>query len=223
MLVDEKKNGETQDGGPDSESGAEKVPAQPTKAILVPLKLLEKSKEAGTAKGLNLAQGNVCLRFKPVPRESAKAESEAVPDVARRGRPRKVLRSPEKECEGSTASTDPERKESSAVVDSNISHKIIKAMIDSTKTGDPEPVKRPRGRPPKRRSSELSAPRDRRASSSSEERLVFSVRVRSPDTREGDATSRPLTRASLGKDFPSAKKRSWIDLEKELEPELDSE
>lgn len=36
-------------------------------------------------------------------------------------------------------------------------------------------------------------------------------------------TSRPLTRGALGKDFPSAKKRSWIDVEKELEPDLEHE
>lgn len=30
---------------------------------------------------------------------------------------------------------------------------------------------------------------------------------------------RPLTRGALGKDFPSAKKRSWIDIERELEPD----
>lgn len=36
-------------------------------------------------------------------------------------------------------------------------------------------------------------------------------------------TNRPLTRGALGKDFPSAKKRSWIDVEKELEPDLEHE
>lgn len=37
-------------------------------------------------------------------------------------------------------------------------------------------------------------------------------------SRLSDRNSRrPLTRGALGKDFPSAKKRSWIDVERELE------
>ena len=43
--------------------------------------------------------------------------------------------------------------------------------------------------------------------------------VCSPDMdQEGGTGSgkRPLTRGALGKDFPSAKRRSWIDVEKEL-------
>ncbi|CAN9507688.1 unnamed protein product [Ophioblennius macclurei] len=44
-----------------------------------------------------------------------------------------------------------------------------------------------------------------------------------PSTKKELKGTRPLTRASLGKDFPSAKKRSWIDLEKELESDADNE
>ncbi|XP_061785343.1 MAX gene-associated protein isoform X1 [Nerophis lumbriciformis] len=45
-----------------------------------------------------------------------------------------------------------------------------------------------------------------------------------PADYSGDGNkSRPLTRASLGKNFPSAKRRSWIDLEMEMELEPDSE
>ncbi|XP_071768542.2 MAX gene-associated protein, partial [Centroberyx gerrardi] len=54
--------------------------------------------------------------------------------------------------------------------------------------------------------------------------------LKSPDTKSKNSPSmapqlgginalRPVTRGALGKDFPSAKKRSWIDVEKELEME----
>ncbi|KAM4633750.1 MAX gene-associated protein [Polymixia lowei] len=53
--------------------------------------------------------------------------------------------------------------------------------------------------------------------------------TKSKDSPAGDSqlrrvsATRPVTRGALGKDFPSAKKRSWIDVEKELEPEAEAE
>lgn len=86
-------------------------------------------------------------------------------------------------------------------------------------TGDsPLLLKRGRGRPPKRSSSEgLWNPPV----------IQGSVTPKSEDIPERfskeSRKARPLTRAALGKDFPSAKKRSWIDIEKELEQDTDSE
>ncbi|MEQ2170488.1 hypothetical protein GOODEAATRI_000692 [Goodea atripinnis] len=92
----------------------------------------------------------------------------------------------------------------------------------------PTSVKRGRGRPPKKkvvegRSSAVKRPRS--PDSNDYTPIKFSMAsLKSPNspTSQGEGfTSRPFTRASLGKDFPSAKKRSWIDVEKELEPDLE--
>lgn len=87
-------------------------------------------------------------------------------------------------------------------------------------TGDsPVLLKRGRGRPPKRSSSEglWIPPVVQRGS-------VTPKSVDIPDHFSKESRkARPLTRAALGKDFPSAKKRSWIDLEKELERDNESE
>ncbi|KAF7656799.1 hypothetical protein LDENG_00035930 [Lucifuga dentata] len=117
------------------------------------------------------------------------------------------------------------------------------------------PVKRPRGRPPKKKwrvgcpaAGARAQPKNttpinrtpitQTGSSLSQSSQPVSSPVRQPDgmkspnvrakesppgnVRAGDiATSRPLTRGALGKDFPSAKKRSWIDVEKELEQEFE--
>ncbi|XP_035472963.2 MAX gene-associated protein isoform X1 [Scophthalmus maximus] len=96
----------------------------------------------------------------------------------------------------------------------------------------PMPVKRGRGRPPKKKKKSahpwgVVAREGKSLSNSNEDSPVrVSSRFKSPDknTLTGDMnTSRPLTRGALGKDFPSAKKRSWIDLEKDLEPEIEFE
>ncbi|XP_037837560.1 uncharacterized protein magl isoform X2 [Kryptolebias marmoratus] len=100
------------------------------------------------------------------------------------------------------------------------------------KAGRPAGGKRCRGRPRKKRASDLKNAAKRDSSDydyddddDDDSPVRFSNRsykAATSTTPEGEAyTSRPLTRGSLGKDFPSAKKRSWIDVEKELEPELE--
>lgn len=89
----------------------------------------------------------------------------------------------------------------------------------------PSTVKRGRGRPPKKGSANSSSKQSASDDDNTDSPIRFSIgSYKSPDSTqfEGDVyTSRPLTRGSLGKDFPSAKKRSWIDMERELEPDLD--
>lgn len=122
----------------------------------------------------------------------------------------------------------------------------------------PVPVKRGRGRPPKKKRGQVGcraaaagaepksttpinrSPGTQTESSPSKSSQPVSSPVRQPhgfkspnikpkdsppeNVLLGDGSAlRPLTRGALGKDFPSAKKRSWIDVEKELELEQESE
>lgn len=122
-----------------------------------------------------------------------------------------------------------------------------KLTLEMTKTraeyipgvgGDkPVAVKRGRGRPPKKKLVQSWSPKvmqsGRILSKPNDDSPVRLPRsFKSPETKSKESpatdtllgdinTSRPLTRGALGKDFPSAKKRSWIDIEKELEPELE--
>lgn len=97
--------------------------------------------------------------------------------------------------------------------------------VDTSKVADnPVQGKRRRGRPPKQDSVQLlCSPVKQTGKSPSVSSDDSPVRLpggfKSPDP----STSRPLTRGALGKDFPSAKKRSWIDVEKELELDAESE
>lgn len=89
----------------------------------------------------------------------------------------------------------------------------------ATKGDSPVLLRRGRGRPSKRSSSERLwiPPVVQRESVTPKSDTI-------PDTFSKECRkARPLTRAALGKDFPSAKKRSWIDMEKELEQDTDSE
>ncbi|XP_058469445.1 MAX gene-associated protein isoform X2 [Solea solea] len=81
----------------------------------------------------------------------------------------------------------------------------------------PVPVKRGRGRPKKLKPPE--SPSSSRSKDDVPVRLPVHIETRIMSSQAN--TSRPLTRGALGKDFPSAKKRSWIDVEKELEHEGD--
>lgn len=92
-------------------------------------------------------------------------------------------------------------------------------VLSATKGDSPVLLKRGRGRPPKRSSSERLwiPPVVQRESVTPKSDNI-------PDNFSKESRkARPLTRAALGKDFPSAKKRSWIDMEKELEQDTDSE
>lgn len=91
--------------------------------------------------------------------------------------------------------------------------------LSATKGDPPVLPKRGRGRPPKRSSSERLwiPPVVQRESVTPKSDNI-------PDNFSKESRkARPLTRAALGKDFPSAKKRSWIDMEKELEQDTDSD
>lgn len=88
--------------------------------------------------------------------------------------------------------------------------------------------KRGRGRPPGKKTAQgrgAGVKRGRSQDSDDDSPVKFTIaslkRSSSPNSQGEGFTSRPQTRGSLGKDFPSEKKRSWIDMEKELEPDLD--
>lgn len=100
------------------------------------------------------------------------------------------------------------------------------------------PVKRGRGRPRKRGQGTERGSASRAGSippespDDSSAWLPGKCKSPDPDCEQSPAasnkpternTNRPLTRGALGKDFPSAKKRSWIDVEKELDPDLEHE
>lgn len=99
--------------------------------------------------------------------------------------------------------------------------------------GDQEKVtvKRGRGRPQKRSPQRDWIPpvsRPKLGLDSADDNIFdkLTCNYKRPETDAVPACineSRPLTRGALGKDFPSAKKQSWIDVEKELYDELDSE
>ncbi|XP_061609594.1 uncharacterized protein magl isoform X2 [Phyllopteryx taeniolatus] len=90
---------------------------------------------------------------------------------------------------------------------------------------------RPRGRPPKGKAkSDEDQPFTLKRNSKSQAirrrpgrpRKSQTFRYSSGDAGSGGA-SRPRTRGSLGKDFPSAKRQSWIDMELEMEMDPDSD
>ncbi|KAL7389187.1 hypothetical protein ABVT39_028064 [Epinephelus coioides] len=217
------------------------------KSIFVPSvspQAAESSNEGGAPVGVNKTPAALCLSFKEVKQVPTPAEPEPSPPVVRRprGRPRKHPVNPVDENEtnnvGEDASKSVSESETSVVVEEK--QEITSELPKTSKEGSPAmvsdtpaPVKRGRGRPPKKKSELLWSPPGVRAGSpskSSEDSPVrFSISFKSPDTgpRQGPLgdinTSRPLTRGALGKDFPSAKKRSWIDVEKELELEPDVE
>ncbi|XP_073348922.1 MAX gene-associated protein isoform X2 [Pagrus major] len=221
------------------------------KSIYVPsvaLKALEKSQD-GVA-WLGASNGAACLSFncvKPEPDVSPNVARRG------RGRPRKKDVTPVRENRKRTAVEDTSEsvgaietiipvkespREKTSLRVAKDSPRVVKESPGVVKDS-PVPVKRGRGRPPKNKSPLLRSPPGVGAGSSpsnpNEDRPFRLPRgVKSPYTKpdgspatpasHGDRNkSRPLTRGALGKDFPSAKKRSWIDVEKELEPEIESE
>ncbi|KAK5853185.1 hypothetical protein PBY51_006996 [Eleginops maclovinus] len=184
-----------------------------------------KSQEGCPATDMNKSLQTACLSFQPV----KPIPAPVVPPVIRRGRgrPRKDSLSPY----GATLQHE------------RLSEKMTVALgemqaYDSPGVVSDNPVllKRGRGRPPKHKTTQRLSPPGLKAggspSSSNKDSPVrktvlgFKSPKESPATTTGDGDAsayRPLTRGALGKDFPSAKKRSWIDVEKELDPELESE
>ncbi|XP_031722107.1 MAX gene-associated protein isoform X2 [Anarrhichthys ocellatus] len=221
------------------------------KSILMPSVALQAAKsgeEGGTAVGLNKTPSTACLSFNRVKHVPASAKPAPRPPVVSRcrGRPRKPPVTPVGTSTKHTGVKDSSKRETSLLVEERQNEKLT-SKVTKTRAGgspgtagdSPVPVKRGKGRPPKKKTAPLWSPPVAQAgsipSNSTEDSPVrLSRSSKSPDSKpkEGPAktpslrnvnASRPLTRGALGKDFPSAKKRSWIDVEKELEPELESE
>ncbi|XP_028296033.1 MAX gene-associated protein isoform X2 [Gouania willdenowi] len=104
----------------------------------------------------------------------------------------------------------------STLVKQNVEKSKTNAANEDRLTKNHPHAKRRRGRPPKRKSDlESSGPvkkANKALSKDKKDRTVSYTKFPGEPSK-----SRPLTRGSLGKDFPSAKKQSWIDLERELE------
>ncbi|XP_045917038.1 MAX gene-associated protein isoform X3 [Micropterus dolomieu] len=218
------------------------------KSIFVPsvaLQAVENSQKEGTVVGLNKTLATAGMAFNHVRQIDASVKLEPDPSAPavrrRRGRPRKNPITPVSENEKRTLVEDTSESETSILVGERQSE-VIKTQAEDTPErviDNPVPVKRGRGRPPKKKSAQLWSPAIVLAGSSpsksnEDSPVRLSRHFKSPDAKPKESsaatilhehmtTSRPLTRGSLGKDFPSAKKRSWIDIEKELEPELESE
>ncbi|KAK7907227.1 hypothetical protein WMY93_015839 [Mugilogobius chulae] len=136
------------------------------------------------------------------------------PPVKRgRGRPRKnpiPFRTPERKL---AMKEDPDFTPTSP----------IKRRAEGTPSPQSAPAKR-RGRPPKIHTPQMLNPRvqlercpDPYSDVKKEEEEECFIDMTNVHTNAG----RHLTRGSMGKDFPSAKKRSWIDLESELDVDIE--
>ncbi|KAK2856449.1 hypothetical protein Q5P01_005184 [Channa striata] len=222
----------------------------PSLAVQAP----ENCHKGGKASGLKKPLAAACLNFRyvrPNP-NTPKAELDPNPPAGRRcrGRPRKNP-GPLVGDKNKRAVVDETRKsvsesESLVVAEERQSEKnpleeAKKQAEDNTGmvsdvSDNPVPVKRGRGRPPKKK-PKLSSPQLAQARSSSskfneDSPVRLACKFKRPNNKPMASpaetllvgnmnTSRPLTRGALGKDFPSAKKRSWKDIEKELDPELE--
>ncbi|KAJ0027088.1 hypothetical protein NQD34_018088 [Periophthalmus magnuspinnatus] len=140
------------------------------------------------------------------------------PVKRRRGRPRKHpfpddARTPNSKLE---IKEDPDYSPTNLQTTPSATNKRAAAGISS-----PQPAKRGRGRPPKSRRGLMLSPRVEL------ERCPYLEVKKEEEEWDIDISSvhvngsRPLTRGLLGKDFPSAKKRSWIDLESELDVDIE--
>lgn len=219
-----------------SNSEPKRSPALLNKSTFVPLmapQAVENSQEGGAVLVLNKT---------PAAPSGEPQPDGSTPVVRRgRGRPRKYPITPISENEQRTVVKDTNKSASPQVKDGQSQNITLKLAKDTPGTVRDIPVlvKRCRGRPPKKKSAQRGSPPITRAGSSplrpnKDSPVRLSRSFTSPDTKPKESpaattllgemnTSRPLTRGALGKDFPSAKKRSWIDVEKELEPELESE
>lgn len=182
---------------------------------------VEKKQEGDMAASPNEASSAVSLNFTLMKKSSSSAVAQPnrnPPTMGRRrGRPPKNRPPPEETRESEPAETQAEPT----------------PVIDSNPADNPVPVKRGRGRPPKNR-GRPGRPPGTSSKSDDDKPFIPVCGFKTPAIEpnadaEGTAspgqrkTLRPLTRGALGKDFPSAKKRSWIDIEKELDPEPECE
>lgn len=170
----------------------------------------------------------------PVPTLTAlpsdRSPASVEPPVVRRGRGR-----PRKHPHPETLqTTDACETDTSLLVDEVKTETETVEVTDPRDVNAPPSVKRGRGRPRKDPSKpeRMWRPPAYRAKRSlspesdgdSPERYSDAVVCKEEPSLVGITnTTRHLTRGALGKDFPSAKKRSWIDLEKELDPEFEYE
>lgn len=218
----------------------------------MPLHAPENSQEGGTVAGLKQTLATACLSFNCVRQVPTAVEAESNPNPPvvrrRRGRPRKnpiplvsvnkkhtVVQVTRKSISESQTFILVEKRQNEKNTLEVMKRQakdppaVVKEVADN-----PVPVKRGRGRPPKKKLQLCSPPVAQAGSSSSKSNEDSPVRLSCANTKPkasptatklpgNVSTSRPLTRGALGKDFPSAKKRSWIDMEKELEPELEFE
>lgn len=122
--------------------------------------------------------------------------------------------------EGRPSSTKPRQPGRGRSSKGQASH--LSTDNNDTEAEQTKMVKRGRGRPAGKRAA---VKRGKSQDSDDDSPVKFSIpSLKSPSSpsTQGEAKScRPQTRGSLGKDFPSAKKRSWIDVERELETDLD--
>lgn len=177
----------------------------------------------GSVVGLEKPLTNATLTYNSVPEFPEPIPSPNVLTVFRRGRgrPRKHPVTPISENRKHVMVGNDSKRVNSWKVRTQIHVK------DTTEKNN-VPVKRGRGRPPRKSKNLMGSPGSKR-SEDCPDSPTYSPNGKSVFSPAADAslkdanTTRPLTRGSLGKDFPSAKKRSWIDVEKELDPDVDSE
>ncbi|XP_068197812.1 MAX gene-associated protein [Antennarius striatus] len=183
--------------------------------------------QEGTVVGLKKSASQSFNNMSEVP-TSIDAKPNGSPTVAHRarGRPRKHPISKN----GRSAVVRDSRKRVSDSDTSLVAGEDQRQATRGANTECPVPVKRGRGRPPKKKHGESPNQfkyeedisfRLPKHLESTDNKLTPNL-TSTPKAGEGKA-SRPLTRGSLGKDFPSEKKRSWIDVEKTLEPDFDSD
>nr|XP_046229084.1 MAX gene-associated protein [Scatophagus argus]XP_046229085.1 MAX gene-associated protein [Scatophagus argus] len=199
------------------------------KSIFVPLvavQAAENSQEGGAVAGLRKK-----LAIPPLRRGRGRPRKSAVIPVSENRKPTVVEHSSKSASESETSILDEESQNETMTLELA---KDTSEMVSD----DPVPVKRGRGRPPKKSMVGWMRSRPTMGAGSnlskSDEDDPVGLLFKSPRTKSNSSpattsllgdrnASRPLTRGALGKDFPSAKKRSWKDIEKELEPELQSE
>ncbi|XP_060947666.1 MAX gene-associated protein isoform X2 [Limanda limanda] len=215
------------------------------KSIIIPSVAVQDNQKGGTVEGLSKTLPAAPFRLNCMQEfydAKSKSKSKPLEILRRRGRPPKncvaaqpfpvVDETRKPVSDSATAPLVEERQGKKVSLGLTKKRAAVRPAVASDAAGSPVPVKRGRGRPPKQRDPvEMWLPAGQRRTGVSKSNEDSPVRLsnlfRGHDTNTaslgGQNASRPLTRGALGKDLPSAKRRSWIDLEKELELELESE